>query len=404
MNIVHIVTAVLLFYIPLAYAGGSGYDNHRGHHGDRHGNPRPIHNEAEADARSQSNASSSANSNSNSSSYSNAYQNQSQSQWQGQTTIVDVTANGGEGGRGGDGGEAFSYSGGATVVIEKGAVNAEISGNKERVAGIPITGAPSAVEVQLYELSATTAEKGIAMTLLYEELCKPVSSLKFPIKSREETMGNKVWMMFTPHQDYLSRETALEKKGAVVDEVVAEHAFPQVPTRCLGILTAESASKKVNVPLSEIRAASMEYIHTRLVGFTRVHIVDMRQAIAAGRGVTSSGGGFSLLPGASSLFGETTAVLGAGGAYNKGSTYNLARLGTTFIVLGEDSSGTIIEPPRKIAEVMPLPSSKDPPAPPMTEKPADKPLPAKVVEKKRPIKSVGPRWPGISVIPPNPKK
>ncbi len=251
----------------------------------------------------------------------------------------------------------------------------QVNQTYKQVTGVPLINPSAPPEVQLYELSATAVEKGIDLTLLYNETCKPVNSKDFPLESREEKI-KKIQMIFTPHQDYLKEEKSGEKTKAI-NEVKTE--LPKEKVKCLGILNIESVAKK-NVPLSQIYGEAGNYILSNFTGFQRIYLVDTRNVIAANRGVNNSGFGVSFAPGQSWLFGQATGAIGGGLSYGSGNASNATRLGTTFIILGESSDGFEFELPKpKLVEIKAPEEKKI-----VEEKPTPQPQP--ISEPKEPEK------------------
>ncbi len=295
LTVLTVIIAAILFVNNVVFAGGSGGNGHKD----------------EKQKQSQE-------------------QSQTQNQFQSQNVNTTTTANS----------ESSSSSSSSIGDIQ-------VNQTYKQVTGVPLINPSAPPEVQLYELSATAVEKGIDLTLFYNETCKPVNSKEFPLESREEKI-KKIQIIFTPHQNYLKEEKGEEKTKAI-NEVRTE--LPKEKVKCLGILNIESVAKK-NIPLSQIYGEAGNYILSNLKGFERIYLVDAKNAIAAARGVSNSGFGASFAPGQSWLLGQATGVIGGGLSYGSGNASNATRLGTTFIVLGESSDGFEFELPKpKPAEV-----------------------------------------------------
>ena len=152
-----------------------------------------------------------------------------------------------------------------------------------------------------------------------------------------------------------------ESKGKKSEVKEVRTELPEEKVKCLGVLNIESVAKK-NIPLSQINAEAGNYVILNLGGFEKIYLVDMKNAVAAARGVNNSGFGAFLAPGQSWLLGSATGAIGGGLSYGKGNAFNATRLGTTFIVLGSDSDGMIFKLPE------PSKQTKEP------EKAIEKPL------------------------------
>lgn len=349
-----IVTIVLLMFVSVAFAGGSGGNDHK-------------YGKQEQE------------------------QNQNQQQNQMQNTNVSIGDINATGGNADASAKADATGGTATTTIGDVSPNQTVNiENPKPITGIPLINPPSSPETQLYFLTANAVEKGVDLTLFYNETCKPINSKNLPLKSREEKI-KKIQIIFTPHQDYLKEELKGSGKPEV-KEVIME--LPEEKVKCLGILNVESVAKKHNIPLSQINAESGNYITSNLNGFEKVYLIDMKDAIAASRGVKNAGMGLSFAPGQSWLMGQATGAIGGGLSYGSGNAQGVTQLGTTFIVLGAAPDGMIFKLP-------------EPPEIKAPEKPIEKPA-AAVEEKKVIVEVIIKQEPQIQPIPvpekPTPEK
>lgn len=274
-------------------------------------------------------------------------QNQSQQQNQQQNVNVntgDVSATGGNAESSSNSNSNASATGGTTTV------NIE---SQKPITGMPLINPPSSPETQLYHLTANAVEKGIDLTLLYNDLCRPRYTKELPIENREEKSKN-VQIIFTPHGNYLSAED----KKKEVKEVRIEAPAENEKVKCLGVLNAENISKKKNIPLSMIYSETGQYAASKLNGFDTIYLISNNDAVAASRGVKNSGMGLSFAPGQSWLIGQATGAIGGGLSYGSGNAQGVTQLGATFIVLGAASDGMIFKLPTPEVKTLEKPIEK----------------------------------------------
>lgn len=231
--------------------------------------------------------------------------------------------------------------------------NVSITQTYKQLPGVAGVATPETPYTQLYDLSAITAEKGIDLSLAYDEICDPYSSSSAALQPSDEVMDD-VQMFFVPHPSF--------RDGSGNNTVYAGLPKDGINAACVGVLTAESVSKKKNLPYSVVETRAMQYANEHFGRYSKVYLVTLRDVVAANRGVVNRGGAWNLLPGISSILGgDSVGSAGGGLARNHGQAFTGVRVGTTYLVFAEDPASDL-----RITLKSLEPQQPEQPAPPPT--------------------------------------
>jgi len=184
-------------------------------------------------------------------------------------------------------------------------------------------------------LYAPTTVTGIPLIMKFLEKCEPVATRKYELKDEfAEGASSKTSITFSPHQNYYK----YANKGREVDEVRSRFLNAKRRYMCLGVLTVMAKKDESGVPFTTILSDGRIYPLRNMKGFGEIHLVSVKDAIAAALGVGSSGSGFSVAPGLVAIASNALSggALNLGYSGGNGGTYSAARLGTTFLVLSYD--------------------------------------------------------------------
>ncbi|MCH8888819.1 hypothetical protein IID26_00105 [Patescibacteria group bacterium] len=227
----------------------------------------------------------------------------------------------------------------------------------EPLPGILHVSTPFLPEPQLFNESVDAAEGGIRLAEWFNSECEQQYTRGKPLIPEEGKVGG-TRIVFVPHQNLVAK--ARKSRADTV-----RFLLPEGSQKCLGIVTAESESKKIN-PLGAIQADVAKYVLRYVKGVGEINLVAMPESVTANRSVTTGGRGLNLLTSISKAFSSERSVagFGGGGAITDGKSFTRALLGNTWIVATPDPGGIPIKfKPKKVSET----EEEMPEAPPTEE-------------------------------------
>jgi len=203
-------------------------------------------------------------------------------------------------------------------------------------------------------LNAPTGVTGIPLIMKYLEKCQPVATRKYDLRDvfADGTSG-KTEVTFSPHQNYYKySDRSKDVEESKIDFLRSKRRY-----MCLGILTVMAKKDESGVTFTTIISDGRAYPVWNMEGFNNIHLISVKDAIAAALGASNSGSGFSVAPGLVAIASNALSggALNLGYSGGNGGTYSDARIGTTFLVLSydDDNVDPIVFDPEELSNAYP---------------------------------------------------